>query len=265
MSRVKFLSVNLVVADKTDIVAGSEDSQFPASNLKDKRSTKPFRSTLGTDSVVVDFKSIESIDTVAVKAHKLDGFGHGNLTIEFNATDEWTSPAEIYTLIPDSEFGLGYLSFAEISSEISYRFCRITGSGGSYFELSNLFVGKAVSFTNNNIDFGWSYKRKDLSKFRSNDYGQLFFDKINDRMEVRATIKLMNKEELDIFMDVSNYNRRTEPVWVIVDDSETIVNDKERFFEQFYFRSSPTVKNSAFGLYDTSFSLVYEPVLNRRT
>lgn len=249
-------SFNLAVQSATVITPSDENVQFPASNLKDKRNTKVFRSQSATANLVFDTITAQPVDSVLVKANWKTGRGFvGDLTIEANATNEWSSPAFSTTLSFNDEFNLGHVEFAEQS----YRFWRIVGTGSGYLELSNLFIGKKITLESNSIDLGWSIQRVDNSRSRENRYKQKFTDVINEQDTVRASYKLLNKDELDTILDIFKVAQTYNPVWCIVDSTATIVNDKERFAGMFEFNQTGRPRNSNFALYDLNF--VMEEVL----
>lgn len=256
MSFVKFFVNNGITTDDTVLTASSEDAFFPASNLKNPFTTKVYRSVTGVTSanVVIDTLTSEEADSLLIKGSTIDGFGfNGDLTFEANGADVWTSPAFSTTITPNSEFNL---AIQTLSPSQNYRFWRVSGTGTSFFELSTIFIGKFVQMTTNNIDFGWSYINRDISKISRNRYGQRFIDQINDSDEIKATFKLLNKTELDIILDVFDTVGRHTPFWFIVDEDEIIVNDKERFFNSFYLTQRPEITNDSFGLYSLSFNIV---------
>jgi hypothetical protein len=249
---VKWYSYNLVTQDQTIITPSSENAFFPASNLKKDFSSKVYRSTTDSAQVVFDFITIEPIDSVLIKAHYELGRGfNGSLTIEANGTDEWTSPAFTTTIDLVDQFNIGKTEFAEQN----YRFWRVSGSGSNYLELANIFIGKSVSLTTNNIDFGWKHLKKDLSKSKENQYGQRFSNKRNKVDDISASYKLLNRDEYDVIVDMINYHGTTIPVWAYIDDTETIINNKERFAGQYYFTRSPSITNGSFRLYDLNLRL----------
>lgn len=249
---MKWYSFNLATQNATTIVASSENAQFPASNLKNKKNTKVFRSVTASANIVFDMQTTEPVDSVLIKANWKTGRGFtGTLTVEANATDSWGAPAFSTTLSFNDEFNFGKVEFAEQN----YRFWRIVGTGSGYLEISNLFIGKAIPFVTNSIDYGWTMERKDNSKSRSNRYRQKFTDVTNEQSVIRASFKFLDKTELDVVLDVFEENQTYNPVWLIIDDTETIVNDKERFAGMFEFDKIPRHRNGSFGLYDLSFAM----------
>jgi len=248
MSNINFFYYNLVEQTATTITATSVNAQYPLSNIKKPFSTMVFRSTAASDSVVFDFKDINEVDSILVRSTFATGWGHGNLTIEANATDEWTSPSYSTTLVVDPDWDIAYKI---LSSAESYRFWRITGTGSSYFELSNIYIGKRF-VPARNFDFNWKVSSIDLSRSTENEYGQVFIDERSDIKEYSFEINLFDKDLLDSFNEFFGYCGKKIPFWLIVDIDEVFTNDSELFAGQFYFKSRPDIINTNFGIFKTS-------------
>jgi len=249
--RTKFLSLNLIL-DAT-LTPSTENAQYPVENMQDARTTKVFRSTAASANVVVDFGSAKSVDTIAFKASSTGSIGWtGNLTLEMNATDSWGAPSFTTTITPNTTFNIGYKNFATQT----YRYARLVATGSSYVEFSNFFLGAFTQLADNSIDFGWSHSFNDLTKGSFNRYGQGFFDENLKQMDLSASFKYLNKTELATIQDMFLYHGISKPIWIVVDEDESIVDAKERFINQFTVQGSPDFKNGAFGLYDTSFKLI---------
>jgi hypothetical protein len=133
--RTKFLSVNKILT--ATLTPNTENAQFPVENIQDPRTTKVFRTTGTSLALVIDFGSAMAIDTIAFKASKTGSIGWtGNLTLEMNATDSWGAPSFTTAITPDLDFNIGYKTF----STQTYRYARLTATGSSYVELSNIFL-----------------------------------------------------------------------------------------------------------------------------
>lgn len=253
-SKVKYGFFNLIDQETTDIIASSENAFFPASNIADARSTKVYRSATGTltANVVFDFKTTEEVDFLAVRPNLETGFGFiGDLTIEANFVNEWSSPPYSTTLSVNSEHGLGSKL---LDSDESYRFWRVSGTGSSYFEISGMYIGKAF-VPGKNVSMQWSYQNVDLSKRSENVEGQVFIDKYGSRKEIQQSIKLLTKEEMALIDASLNYIGENKPFWMVMDDLELFSMDKERFAGVFYLSNTPRFTNIAFGLYNTSLTM----------
>lgn len=249
--RTKFLSLNLIL-DAT-LTPSTENAQYPVENMQDARTTKVFRSTAASANVVIDFGSAKAVDTIAFKASATGSIGWtGDLTLEMNATNSWGAPSFSTTITPSASFKRGYKTFATQT----YRYARLVATGSSYVEFSNFFLGAFTQLSENSIDFGWDHSFDDLTKGTFNRYGQGFFDENLKQMDFSAKFKYLNKTELATIQDMFNYHGISKPIWVIVDENEVIVDEQERFINQFYVKRLPSYNNSGFGLYDTSFNLI---------
>lgn len=249
--RTKFLSLNQILT--ATLTPSTENAQYPVENIQDPRTTKVFRSTATPANIVIDFGSAKAIDTIAFKASKTGSIGFtGDLTLEMNASDSWGAPSFTTAITPDATFKIGYKTFATQT----YRYARLVASGSSYVELSNVFLGAYTQLASNSIDYGWDHSFDDLTKGTFNRYGQGFFDENIKQMDLSARFKFLDKTELATIQDMFLYHGISKPLWIIVDEDETIVDNKERFINQFYLKRLPSYNNSGFGLYDTSFNLI---------
>lgn len=251
--KIKIVYLNLVDQDSTVITGSTEDPFYPASNIKDPRTTKKYRSTGTSANVVFDFVTTEAVDTIMVRGDALDGRGFtGTLTIEANATDSWGAPSYSNTLTFDDEHNIGFLT---LSSAESYRFWRISGSGSSFFELSNVCMGQAF-IPGRNMTTRFSYLERDLSSKTQNEYGQFFITEKNRRDEMNIEFKFLTKEQTDDFMTMFDAVGESKPIWVIPDNSEFFSLEKERFASQFYINDIPRYNHSIKGLYNISMRLI---------
>lgn len=250
---ITFYNYNL--ADFANITPSTENAQFPASNLKDHRRSKVFRSTGSSVNIVFDMLTTEPVDSFCVVDNPQTGFGFATMTLQGNLTADFSSPAfsTDITASLDHEFGIGIKEFAEQN----FRFWRLVITGASYVELSKVFIGKKISPTTNSIDYGWSYSDNDLSSIKRNRYGQQFSDEITGQKSVNFSFRLLNKTEVDEIFQVYDYNRRVRPFFMrIGDGSNLILNNENRFAGYFFMDRIPRVRNPAFALYDMSMRLL---------
>lgn len=256
MSNVKFFNFNLAVQETTDLTASSENGFFPATNIKDPRTTKEWRSVTGVNSasIIFDLKTEEEVDSVLMKGHHFDGFGFTSVTVEANITSDFSSPAFSTTLSPDFKFNY---AFKTLSPSQTYRFWRVVVSGsGNFVSIANIFIGKAVQLTTNNIDFGWTLTDSDFSKVQRNRFNQEFIDKIGRQKNFgNMQFRLLNKTEVDSIFGIYDENGITEPIWTIIDEDGNIINEANRFLLYARLTAVPQVTNAAFSLYDSTMTL----------
>ena len=253
-TKVRFHYFNLVSQSATTITASSEDPFYPASNLKLPQVTKVWRTSSGNASgnILLDFKTVESVNTILYKP-SLDGFGfNGSLTVAANSTGNFTSPAYSTTFTPDSEYSLGikYLSSAQ-----SYRYWKVTGSGTSYLELSKIFIGSYYE-PGKNASLNWSFEDLDLSKISKNRYGQRFIDRTNDQKKIKFSIDWLTSSETDDFLDFIDTVGTYSPFWIVMDNDEAFSPSKYLFAGKYYFEKKPVLTNQEFGYYNTSLRMI---------
>lgn len=249
---MKFYSYNLVDQETTVITPSEQTALFPISNLKDIRRTKVYRSLTNSITIVFDFINPQPVDSILLADNPLTGFNFNTpVTIEANATDTWGAPAYSTTLTTkDDEHGIAYL---ELTLPENYRFWRLSFNSTSYVELSTLFIGKRIEFTDSGIEFGWSYQdRPNLTK-SVNRYRQAFFDEINEQKNINARMRYLNKDEIDQVFEMYDYNGVTKPMFIRIDCD--ILNNKNRFSGYMRFKNKEPIINSAPSLYDFNFSL----------
>ena len=254
MSSVRFYYNNLVSLDTTVITPSTEEAFFPASHLKLDQTTKTFRTTAASGNVVFDFVTTEPANALLIKGRHDLGFGFdgGSVTFEANPTDVWTSPAFTQVVSVNELFNLGVVN---LSSSQSYRFWRVSGSGATFLELANIYIGQSY-IPQRNVSVNFNYKNDDLSKYRENNYGQRYVDVRTQRKNIRLKINLLDQDGLDDFLAFTNNVGKKKPFWMVMDDTEFFSNDKERFAGMFYFKSVPTMNHAIKGLYGTNMDIV---------
>ena len=250
--KIKFYYYNLIDKGPTLVSGGAENALYPSSNLKSPFTTKTYRSTASSDSVVFDFITTEPVDSILVLAHPVDGFGfNGALTIEANATNTWGSPAFSTTLTPNSEFGIGVKT---LTAAESYRYWRVTGTGTTYFELGKMFIGSSFQ-PQRNIGNSFTFENRDTSNYQTSDFGQRFVDAKIDRKFIRGQINLIDVDNVDAFLDFINYVGRKKPFWCVLNESQDIINEKERFSGMYFFRDRPDARHVLRGIYNFTLTM----------
>lgn len=253
---LKFWNYNLVTQDQTVITPSTENALFPASNLKDPRVTKSYRSTGASCTVVFDFVTTEDVDSVLLVPHSRNGWGLNTpITIEANATNTWGAPAFSTTLVSgdlDQEHGIAIKEF----STQSYRYWRLSFTGTSYVEVGKLFIGKLLEIGTNarSMDYGWQFLDDDLSVVAQNRYNQKFVDETISQKRMVFDVNLMDRDELDDMLQMYDYNRRSIPFWMHV-EAPAIINNTNRLAGLFFFESMPVIVNPAHALWNTSWTI----------
>lgn len=250
MSCFNIFTKNLV--DQSVLTPSSENALFPVENIQDYRRTKVFRSTSSSANIIFDFGETSDIDSIFILAEKRNGFGFDSVTVEFNGTSNFTSPAASYAMTFSDEHSLGHL---ELPAKISYRFARIvvTSSLLSYCEISKVYFGTKAE-TTASIKFGWNLKDEELSLKSKNRYGQVFADVITRQKKINFAFSYVNKDDLAILNTILDDCGETKPVWIKIGDS-SMSDDYRRTSGAFNLSDIPQITNSHFNKYNLSFAL----------
>lgn len=234
---ITFYSNNLV--DQANLSASTENLLFPLTNLKDPRRTKVFRSIENNTSVVFDLMETSEIDSFLIVSNPKTGFGVSTITIEANATDEWSLPAYSTTMEFNTKHGVG---IKELETAINYRFVRfVLTSTLGYAELANVFIGKKT-VPSRGINYNWTFRDDDLSTIKENRYGQKFSDIIGRQRKFNGLIQNLDDENLELLLDITDRKGRVHPLFVKIGCQEAMA-DPYRFIAMVFFSSIPTNTN----------------------
>lgn len=238
-------SENLV--DQSTLSSSSENLLFPLSNVKDYRRSKVFRSATSSDSIVFDFNETSEVEAVFLISDKRNGFGFSTVTLEFNATDSWGSPAATEVVTFSTEHGVGFKEF----NTHSYRFCRmVLTSTLGYCEVSNIFLGKKNDIVRS-INFNWNYRDLELVNQKTNRYGQIFSDIISRQKTINASLSNLDKDMLDEFFKAYDSKGESRPLFIKLGCAE-MSNDFRRYSGMVFFQDIPTISNPRFNKYNLS-------------
>lgn len=252
---IKFYHYNLIQQSNTVISDPNANALFPLTNLSDSRTTKVYRSTTPSTSIVFDFISAEEVDSILIIPNQMQSWGfYGSVTIEANPTNVWSSPAFSTTLLP-SEIDQEHLFAAKEWVAQEYRFWRITATGTNYVEFSKIFLGKKQTIGNRSISFNWQYQDGDNSIITTNRYGQRFADIVNRQKRFSFQFELLNKSEIDDFFSIYDYCGKYKPFFVRI-GCDTMINNPNRFAGYVFFEDMPVITNSFWGRYNLEATLV---------
>lgn len=255
MSKLQFLSENLITEYNSNItmVVGTENPNFPISNLKRKFTTKTFRTNENNNEVLIDLLQTRSADTFMLVGNALTGLGVTSVSIQGSATTNFTGVTPIVVDL-NQEFNIGMVSFPEIS--VRYWKITMTG-GGTYNELSNIFIGKADIVENNSISISsFKIQTKDLSTTTNNMYGQEFTDKRSKQTIIKGTIQYCNSEEVLQIDNIILRHLDKTPLWIIVDSENNITTDgKYRFSGYMSLQNNPEWSATGYGLFNVPLQL----------
>ncbi len=260
---VKYFYNNLAASEETTLTSTSSiDILYPLTNLADHRKTKKVKcSSAETMELKFDLGSSEAVDSLLFLEDTQNGFEWEEIVIEANATDVWTSPSYTKTLTISAQQGKWGVIHEEIASQ-TLRFWRLTvtnTSGSGYVALGKIFLGSKLELEVDDMSLGWSLSYKDLSKLQKNEYGQVFGDSRARQRKLKGNYSLMGKANLDLMSNMYLTCNTYLPIWLIMDDTEAIVTDKERLCLYSRLTKIPTEKNAHYAIYD--FSLDFEELL----
>jgi hypothetical protein len=252
---LKFWNFNLVDQPQTVITATNENALFPASNLKDPRKTKAFRSTTASTVVVFDFVTTEAVDSILLAPHTRNGWAINTpVTIEANATNTWGAPSFSTTLASGDLDQANAIAIKEFTAQ-SYRFWRLTFTGTIYAEVAKVFIGSALVIgAGRSMNYNWQYQSNDLSTVSLNRYGQRFADVVVDQKRIGMEFGYLSKDEVDDLLEVYDYNKTYRPFFMHVDCD--ILNENRRLSGLFYLESMPVLSNPVHALWNTALVLV---------
>ena len=262
MSAVEFYYDNFLL-DAKILGAWKQNDLFPASNIVDPRTTKVFRSQDGVKNskVFFDLGEAKAPTHFMVKLNPLNpSFPQKYLL--WRAGNNFSSASYLSSELgnyPRPYFQINQINFSRFDIFMqkndrapSFRYWGLTPNGSQDFvEIPKVYLGRqTLGLENIGIDYGWSMATKSLDKISRNRYGQKFIDKVIHQRVLSLGIRLITKDELDIFMDMFKSVGTHRPVWIVIDPGEVIFNDKERFMIYGYFNSVPTITNNIFSHYD---------------
>ena len=249
-----FLSDNKVTDGVFSMITGTENAQFPLTNITHDFTTKVFRSNETTIEIMVDLQSNNTIDTFALVGSSVTGLGLGAVTIYGSGSTNFTGA----TAIPidlSAEYNFGFKVF----TGVAFRYWKlvITNTAGSYVELSNMYLGtKSELLTNGFATSTFSYTIIDNVEITKNKYSQRFIDTYNKTAMLSGSVQHADESEFTAISDVYVQNGRARPVWFILDKDNVLANDGAFLYSGYYYLENDfTTTMSAFNLYNIEIIL----------
>jgi len=253
MSGINFLSENLVDGAALTLTTGTEDAQFPLSNLQNDSPSIKFRSTGNTCVIEFDLGQTRDIDTVAIAGDPTETLGITAASIKTSVTSDFTLSTPIPITL-SSEYGIGI----EYITEVNHRYVELTLTGsGSFCELGNLFIGKRLNLPLNSFSVSsFRYRNDDNSKVAFNDFRQRFIDSYPYVKRLVGTIEFCTKTEQEDLDTMFLRHGKQKPLWVIVDRDGAAMTDGEWKLTMYgYMEKMPTWRAVGGQLYNTSIEL----------
>lgn len=259
-SNISFLTNNFADSiNSTDyvVLSGTENAQFPMTNLGKVFTTKVFKSTGPNVEFRVDLGAGRTIDTVALAGNTNDrALGITSATIEFSPTTVF-SGATIISIDLSAEHNFGFKYFTEQSG---MRYAKIVLTGASHCEISNLYVGSRTELSDNNFDTSsFEYDNIENFKAKKNNYGQFFIDKYNKTNSMSGVIKYVNLVEFETLQDIYAEVGNTTPLWFILDNEGNMSTDGSSaylFSGYYYLSGSLNWKTVAPNIKDTQLKFI---------
>ena len=253
MAGINFLSENFFKTGTKTLTTGTANSQFPLVNIDNDSPSVKFRSDGNSVVIEIDLLQTREIDTLCVVGDSTEEFGMTAVSFKTAATTDFSgSTQHDLTMYPAQNMGIAY-----ITSE-SNRFLEITFTGqGSYVEVGHVFAGKRINLTQNNLSIGsFSYGYRDLSKVRTNDYGQRFINELPLVKTLGGTLEYCILSEQETLDDMFIKHGKHEPLWMIVDmDGDAINGGASKLTIYGYLEAIPQWSASGGKTYNASLTV----------
>ncbi len=251
MSNLTFLSDNRIKESSLSMLVGTENSQFPLSNIKHDFTTKVFRSNEDTIEILIDIQQSAAINSFSIVGSSVSGMGFGDISLYGSPTTNFTGATEIEIDV-NANYNFGFKLW-ESAGSFRYWKLVINNTGGDYVELSNIYLGIRTELTNG-IDLNsFKYTEVDNSQIKTNNYGHKFIDKYNKSKILSGQVKFLNKSEFDTLNNLYIQHGKSIPIWVIVDPDGVMATDGEYIFSGvFYFEKDLQYESSGPFLYNVN-------------
>lgn len=235
------------IADTGSLIASSASLLLPVSNIQVAHVARKWRGNDGpTDFVIVDFGSLQSLDTIAVL-----GITGNQIRARLSSVDSTGTSGDAFdsgTLAVDQSY---LSSISLVTSVVSARYLRIDlTTTGSFVEIGRMFAGVRTQFAYNFIA-GWQRTWNDLSTrtktlsgqtqiFNRNVYRSydVSFDflKQADRDGFVETIDRVNAMKTDVLYisDPSSPNLSRDSVWGLMTALTPVVQPSPGIFTKQY-------------------------------
>lgn len=250
MSTSTFLPDNLLLDASLILSTGTANAQYPLNNIKSNFSTKVFRSNESSVSIVIDLLSTRQIDFIALRGNFIDGLGFNTATIEGSATLVFPGSPTSLDLSQKHSF-----AFVDLGNYQSFRYWKLTLTGSVYVEVANLFIGKKVQMSDNNIALGMSYVQNTMQSVQTNQYGQRFIDTYNVAKILQGEINYCNETEFNQLNDIQISNGERTPIWFTLDSQDSMMTDSKYMFAGMFYLTDLNWKQAAPGLWNTPITL----------
>lgn len=249
-----FLPDNRLIGSTLSMVVGTENAQFPLTNIEKDFTTKVFRSNETTVEILVDLQATATIDAFAIVGSSSTGMGFTTMSIQGSGSTDF-SGSDVIPIDVSAEHNFGFSLF----TGVAFRFWKltITRSSGSFIELSNFYLGSKTQLTQNGFaSSSFTYVNISNARISHNRFGQKFIDRYNNVKALAGDIEFCNSAEFDAIDAVFIQHGTTTPLWVITDPTGVLATDGEFIFSgYFYLEDHPEWQGVNTGLFNTSITL----------
>lgn len=216
MSGLNILSENLINDATISLSSGTENAQFPLSNLLNESPALKFRSTTNTVTILLDATVTRTVDTVMLVGDATETIGVTAVTVKGSVTTDFSGSTAIPVVI-NSEYNMGIA----LPTAGSFRYWQVEVTGtGSFVEIGNIALGERVQLTENNLGINsFQYKHNDKSDVYENEYDQKFVDTKNAVKSITGRIEYCTKTEQDTLDEIYRRHGRHLPLWMIIDEN----------------------------------------------
>lgn len=229
----RIIDFNYLFQSNVSLTGSTEDTEFPASNLKKFFRTKIWRTTASStaQNLVIDLKTQEEIDSFAVFFDPvLENKYTPDATFKLQAsqTDVWTSPPVDVTVTLDED-NESITHF--FTTDQSYRYWRFvmtdTTNPNGHLEVHKMFLGKKIALTNV-PQSGMQILHTDQSLKDTTVFGHEYVDVLPIRKQLNFVTRFLNKTNHEELFKSFHRVGNVTPIFVEIDAQEAVF-DKDRF------------------------------------
>ena len=209
------------------------------------------------ESVTIDLKTSESIDSIAILFDPNDGCNFSNsavITLQASQTQNWTNPALSQVLSLDLNFN-SITHFFAASSEYRYWRLKIVDPSNAnlYVELPLIYLSLATQLTQQ-PEIGISSSLVDQTNVQVNEYGNTYSDIYPIRKSFGFNYAHLSESDIQTMQLIYDKVGSFAPICVSLDSTATVF-DKDRFFLYGNFASKFTIENSFYSYFNLKIEM----------
>jgi hypothetical protein len=208
-TRIRYLWQNLIDLSGATLIASSEVSTLPVSNIKHPFRTYVWRTTgCSSEYVIADLGSAYGIKAVCFINHNLTS--DATIKLQANSTNNFDDPPFETTLSWHED------TIIKCFDQQTYRYWRLwvqdPGNSAGHIEIGRLFLGSYFEPSRNFV-YGWEHRIIDPSRMDTSEGGQEFAD-IEDAYQIiyvsfesGSVVTDSDKEEYEYLLNHCGRNR----------------------------------------------------------